>query len=237
MKRMDTTVFTTRKPTPIIILGTGGNSVDILDTINEINARSSSDRYQCLGFLDDNDQMWGTRVAGLEVLGPLDHASRFPDAYFVNGIGSDRTFWRKEEIIARTGVPRDRFATIVHPSASVSRMSSLGAGTVILQQVTVASNVTIGDHVIVLPNSILSHDSIVGDYTSIAGGVCVSGNVRIGRSCYLGSNSVIIEKRTIGDYALVGLGSVVLHDVPANTVVVGNPARFLRKTRPTLQAR
>jgi acetyltransferase-like isoleucine patch superfamily enzyme len=36
---------------------------------------------------------------------------------------------------------------------------------------------------------------------------------------------------TIGDYALVGMGSVVLRDVAENLVVVGNPARILRKVR------
>jgi acetyltransferase-like isoleucine patch superfamily enzyme len=110
-------------------------------------------------------------------------------------------------------------------------MATLGAGTVILQNVTVTSNVRIGDHVIVLPNSVISHDSVVGDYTCIAGGVCVSGGVTIGRNCYLGTNSSIIELVTIGDYSLVGMGSVVLTDVAVESVVVGNPSRFLRQTR------
>ena len=43
----------------IIILGTGGNCIDILDTINDINARLSSKKYECIGFLDDNEKKWG----------------------------------------------------------------------------------------------------------------------------------------------------------------------------------
>src|SRR5262245_3927781 len=215
-------------------MGTGGNCIDILDTIDEINARRPGRDgflgYQCLGFLDDNPESWGRELCGLKVLGPLSAAAEFPEAGFVNGIGSQHNFTRKDAIIAKTGLPLERFETIVHPTASVSRMSALGPGTVILQNVTVTSNVRIGAHVIVLPNSVISHDSVVGDYTCIAGGVCVSGGVTIGRSCYLGTNSSIIEQVTIGEYSLVGMGSVVLRDVAERSVVVGNPSRFLRHT-------
>ena len=215
----------------LIILGTGGNCIDILDTITEINESAATARYECVGFLDDDDATWGTAIHGVDVLGPLRDAVRYPDAVFVNGIGSETNFWKKEAILAKTGVPIHRFASIVHPSASVSRWSCLGHGVVILQNVTVAAHVTIGDQVIILPNSVISHDDFIGDYTCIAGGVCVSGATRVGKACYLGTNCAIISKVTIGDNALVGMGSVVLHDVEANTVVVGNPARFLRRTR------
>jgi len=44
----------------------------------------------------------------------------------------------------------------------------------------------------------------------------------------IGSGSTILSKVTIGENALVGAGSVVTKDVPANAVVAGNPARILR---------
>lgn len=49
------------------------------------------------------------------------------------------------------------------------------------------------------------------------------------RGASIGSNATILGNVTIGENALVGAGSVVTRDVPANTVVVGNPARILRK--------
>ncbi len=212
----------------IIILGTAGNCIDIFDTIQDINQYHQKEIYRCVGFLDDCEALWNKEIQGVKVLGPLEAASEYKDCFFINGIGSPKTFLKKKEIVERTKINRDQFENIIHPTASVSRLSSLGQGVVIFQHVTITSNVTIGDHVIVLPNSIISHDSEIGDYTCIAGGVCVSGNVKVGTMCYLGTNSSIINDVAIGDYCLVGMGSVVLENVPKNSVVYGCPAKVMR---------
>lgn len=218
------------KPKKVVILGTGGNSVDILDTINDFNACASTRVYECLGFLDDNESLWGKRILGVEVLGSLDKVRVLGGCLLVNGIGAPTNFWKKEAIIAKTGASLERFETIIHPSASVSRTATLGRGVVVFQHVVITSNVRIGNHVIILPNTVISHDDVIGDYTCIAGGVCISGQVKIGQSCYLGTNSTIIGNSEVGDRCLVGMGSCVLSSVPPNSVVVGNPARFLRHT-------
>lgn len=218
------------RPKRIVILGTGGNSVDILDTLNDINDASSTRVYECLGFLDDNESLRRKRILHSEVLGPLATARDLKDCFFVNGIGAPTNFWKKESIIAKTGAALERFETVIHPSASVSRTATLGRGVVIFQHVVVTSNVHIGNHVIILPNTVISHDDVVGDYTCIAGGVCISGQVTIGRSCYLGTNSTIIGNTEVGDQCLIGMGSCVLRNVPPNSVMVGNPARFIRHT-------
>lgn len=211
----------------IIILGTGGNCNDILDTITDINRLKPT--YECIGFLDDNENNWGKIFFGINVLGPLNSAKNYNNCYFVNGIGSPNNFWKKKDIIKKTNIPIDRFETIIHPSASVSNMSFVGKGSVIFQNVTVTSNVRIGNHVVVLPNSIISHDTLVGDYTCITGGVCISGNVSIGKSSYLGTGSSIKNGINVGNMVLIGMGSTVLNDVKHNTVVAGTPAKFLRK--------
>ena len=51
----------------------------------------------------------------------------------------------------------------------------------------------------------------------------------IKRGASIGAGSSILCGVTIGEYALIGIGSVVTHDVPAGEVWVGNPARFFKK--------
>lgn len=53
--------------------------------------------------------------------------------------------------------------------------------------------------------------------------------VRIGKCAFIGTNSIILPGVTVGEFAVVGAGSVVTKDVPAFTVVAGNPARVIKK--------
>ncbi len=51
---------------------------------------------------------------------------------------------------------------------------------------------------------------------------------RVGRGASIGSGSTILPGVSIGEWAMVGAGSVVTEDVPARSIVVGNPARVVR---------
>jgi acetyltransferase-like isoleucine patch superfamily enzyme len=66
---------------------------------------------------------------------------------------------------------------------------------------------------------ILAHDMTRGVYA----------DTRIGRRCFIGAHSIVLPGLTIGDGSIVGAGSVVTRDVPAGTIVAGNPARVVRE--------
>ena len=55
--------------------------------------------------------------------------------------------------------------------------------------------------------------------------------MKIGRGTYINSNLTLVDdyKITIGDNSVIGAGSVVLRDVPANTVAAGNPCKVIRE--------
>ncbi len=55
------------------------------------------------------------------------------------------------------------------------------------------------------------------------------GKIIIRRGAYIGCNTIICKPVTIGENAVVGAGSIVTKDIPANEVWAGNPARFIRK--------
>ena len=87
----------------------------------------------------------------------------------------------------------------------------------------------------------------VGDYTMIGPNVVIAtgghplcpelrekgyqynASVRIGRNCWLGAGVIIVPGITIGDNVVIGAGSVVTKDIPANVLAVGNPCRVLRE--------
>lgn len=211
----------------LVIVGAIGICLDILDAVR---ARGGEDAYapdlNPIGFLDDGHAA-GEIVDGLPVLGGLADAVKFPKALFVNGIGSPRSFRNKPQLIERLGVGRDRFATVVHPRASISPNAIVGAGTAILANCTVNTGVTIGEQVLMLPNCVIGHGSRVGDFGTLAAGVVVSGSVNIGETTYMGAAACVRDSISIGARTLIGMGAVVINDAPDGAVLVGNPARPL----------
>lgn len=59
------------------------------------------------------------------------------------------------------------------------------------------------------------------------------GKVTIGNGVFIGMNTLIVNAISIGDNAVVGAGSVVTKDIPADEIWAGNPARFIRKRENT----
>lgn len=78
----------------------------------------------------------------------------------------------------------------------------------------------------------------IGDYTAVTSGAMVLSHdfvgrqwheTRIGSHCFLGYNCMILPGVTVGDHCIVAGASVVVKDVPANSVVMGNPARIVER--------
>lgn len=223
----------------LVIAGAGGLARETAAAVAAVNAVRPT---WCLrGFLDDDPALHGRQRSGTPVLGPLDALADLPDAAVVICIANPRNPAVRERVAARLALPPERYATVVHPSAEVGAGSVVGPGSVLLAQVVLTADVTVGAHVAVMPQVVLTHDDVVGGYVTIASGVRVSGSVRVGAGAYLGAGALIRESVTVGSAAIVGMGAVVLRDVPAGEVWAGNPARFLRPidssnlTSPVLQ--
>ena len=215
--------------TDLVFLGAGGTARDVLSLVEDLNRNRK--QYRCVALLDDDKKLWGRKVQGVPITGPLADAKRFDSEKFVNTLGSPRNYQCRYDVPTRLGLPAKRFATLIHPTVAVSASATVGEGTIILPHVVLLSGVMVGDQVLVLPGSILNHDVRVGDYTILASAVNLSGAVEIGSGSYIGSGACVIQSVKVGDNALVGMGSVVLKNVAPSTVVVGNPARLLTKTR------
>lgn len=207
----------------IIIIGCNGNCADIAEAVEALAAKGEP--VKVAGFLDDAEAVRGGTIAGYPVLGRIADAAQFAGAHFVNGIGSPKSYRFKADIIARTGIPDERWATVIHPTAVVSRHATVGGGTVLLANVSVGAGARIGRHCMVLQNSVVSHDSVVGDYSALATGVCVSGGCAIGDNCYIGGNVSIRDGITVAPGSLIGIGSVVVKNLTPACVAFGNPAR------------
>jgi len=176
------------------------------------------------GFISDDAALQGTTAFGIPV---YDRSAfeRFAAAKVLAVHGSPSSYRRREAIIGGLGLPPERFATVVHPRASVGTGVKLGRNVLIMAGVVITANAAIGDHVIILPNSVVHHDSQVGDLTLVAANVTVAGNVRIGKNCYIGAASSLKNGISLGDRGLVGMAANVVASWPEDVVLVGNPAK------------
>ena len=209
----------------LVIVGAGGFA-------RETAAAARAGGWRVLGFADDDPALHGTFRSGLPILGDIDGVAGKTDAAIVVCVGNPRNYTARQRIVDRLGLPGDRYATVVHPSAAVGDGSVVGPGTVLLAGVVLTADVTVGAHVAVMPQAVLTHDDVVGDYVTIASGVRLGGGAVLETGAYVGAGALIREGVTVGAWSLIGLGCVVLHDVPPDEVWVGGPARFLRSARP-----
>jgi len=75
----------------------------------------------------------------------------------------------------------------------------------------------------------IAHNVDVGENTQIIAQSIIAGSVKIGKNCWISPASSIKNQVTIGDNVLIGMGAVVLKNVESNSVMVGNPAKLLKK--------
>jgi UDP-2-acetamido-3-amino-2,3-dideoxy-glucuronate N-acetyltransferase len=115
----------------------------------------------------------------------------------------------------------------IQKNASVGRRCKISSHTFICEGVTIEDQVFVGHNVAFVNDSFPRATTATGDLQSAEDWVVEKTLVKKGAS--IGSGATILANVTIGERAIVGAGSVVTRDVPPDVIVVGNPARILRR--------
>jgi sugar O-acyltransferase (sialic acid O-acetyltransferase NeuD family) len=217
---------------PCVVWGARGQGKVVFDIVRLENGH--------IDHFFDNDSDTPSPVSSVPISHGFEGLNKFVDSLamrglepgmfdFVCAIGGGRGEDRiqiGQHLLNLGFAPRN----VVHPSAVISPLASLGISPQILAGAIVGPYATLGDFVIINSGANVDHECSLGDGCHLAPLATLAGEVQLGRNVFVGANATILPRLQIGDGAIIGAGAVVTKDVPSGAVMVGNPARATPKS-------
>lgn len=206
------------------ILGSGGLGRETLILADQINA--AGHRWDEIVFIDDfvDDPVIKDRrnIRFSEVLKRFSNT----EIEMVVALGEPRLRAKLLDDIKQNGFSS---ATLVHPDVLIPSCTILGDGVIVNRGCFISCDVRVGENTCFQSLSSIAHDSVIEKNCVVSTFAAISGRCRIGEECYLAAGALLREKTKVGDRCILGMGSVVVRDVPDDIIVVGNPARPMRR--------
>jgi acetyltransferase EpsM len=168
---------------------------------------------------DDNSCI--SNISNISVVGKYD-LSKHTNKLLIS-IGNNKI---RKDI---SNLVKSDFYTLIDISAIVSTDVKISDGTVVFQGAIIQTSSNIGHHCIINTGAQVDHDCFIDDFVHLSPNSTLCGNVSVGEGTHIGAGAVVIQGVKIGKWSTVGAGAVVINDIPDNVVVVGNPAKIIKK--------
>lgn len=211
----------------LLLVGAGGLGREAAEAVHAVNAVRET--WSLIGFLDDDPAKHGTVIGGLRVLDRIDAVEAYPSAQLLLCPVRPDNYVTRRLLADRLGLDDERYATVVHPTATVGTTCAVGPGSLLLAHVDLTADVSVGRHVVIMPQVVLTHDVRVDDCATLGAGVRLGGGCHVSEGAYVGSGSCVREMIHVGRWAMIGMGSVVTRDIPAERLWWGAPARDMAR--------
>ncbi|MDJ0911027.1 MAG: acetyltransferase [Woeseiaceae bacterium] len=203
----------------LLVIGAGGHGIVVAD------AASMTDNWSDIAFVDDRFPDL-KKVATWPVVGTVDSLNQLAADYdaAVVAIGNPKVRIALMRKASRAGLS---IATIVHPSAVVSRLAHIGGGTVLLANAVVNARAILGEGCIVNTAATVDHDCRIANGAHIAPGAHLAADVFVGERSWIGAGCAVREQTHVGNDVMVGAGAAVVSSVADKSTVAGVPAKPL----------
>lgn len=203
----------------LAIIGAGGHGRVVADCAEALG-------WDRIEFFDDEGV--GTSSGPWPVVGAtgaLFERARDYDGVIV-GIGANRARLERHRALVARGAA---MAVLIHPSATVSRHARIDAGTVMFAGAVVNIGAVIGQACIINTGATVDHDDRLADGVHLSPGSHLGGGATVGECSWIGLGASVREGVSVGRDVRVGAGAAVVADAPDGMVMVGVPARPLKR--------
>lgn len=210
---------------PLLVWGTGDTSREVIEIIETINDNHHQQVYDILGFVCENADDVGLEIDGYTAVACDANVNKYIENKAVVGavIPFQDAHVKKKLHVILSQNKKFVFPNIIHPSVAMrTKSNELGVGNVIYSQVSITTNVILGDFNTINMSTTIGHDVVVGSYNSINPGCSISGYVTIGDETLIGTRSSITQGLKIGSKSFLAAGSIVIENVKAEQRVSGN---------------
>lgn len=208
------------------VYGAGGLGREVYELALDVNTIEK--KWDEFFFIDDAEELSGTEIYGVPVI-------NFDD--FKGEYSAD-----KAEIVIAVGEPRIRallrakvknegysLGVLVHPLARLSRWAKIEEGAIITYGCNVSCDTYVKSNAFLQPSCGLGHDTCVSEDSVISACARIAGGATVGERVYVGMNAAVKEGITIGNDVIIGMASVVHTIIDDGLIVMGNPARPMRR--------
>jgi len=219
---------TDTKSTKVVVIGAGGFGREVMEILKAQNELQN--RWQILGFLDDNGELQNKTINRFRILGGISWLSERQDEGIkcVCAIGDTTT---RKKVVNKITKEGGQFCQAIHPTVIASETAEIGEGAIICAGSILTVNLSIDDHCIINLNCTIGHDAMIEKFCTLNPTVSINGHDTLEEGVYIGSGATLIEGVRVGRWTTVGAGAVVVDDIPSGVVAVGVPARPIRSKK------
>ncbi|NJC26130.1 acetyltransferase [Neolewinella antarctica] len=204
----------------VFIVGTGGFAREAATLIHELG------QYDTFaGFIDVPavaEKFRDQQIMERTVLSQVDFKPEMGEVVIAVGDPATR------EKIASALPEGTQFATLIHPTATVSKWSTIGAGSIICAGCIVTTQIKLGLHAQLNLQTTIGHDCVIDDFFTTAPSANISGECKIGKRVYFGTGAAVRQGIKIHGDVTVGMGAMVVKNLEASGTYVGIPAKRIK---------